>query len=167
MTDSPNVSLKSLGCSLFTRRVLIVEPNHRYLRWNLEKELADYNYMETAPRTLINPSRKNQFIQVGSNKKNNCCNEHKFNCCGFFRKFFQLSTISFERARTIRVARAIVSLDTTSPCRLYVTKLKAMQFNEVVPALPMKDFQNHYNPSFDLTSLQDAAERLHYSEDSG
>ena len=39
-----------------------------------------------------------------------------------------------------------------------------MQFNEDFPPLPMKDFQNHYILVFDLTSLQNAAEQLHYAE---
>ena len=37
--------------------------------------------------------------------------------------------------------------------------MKAMQFK--------KDFQNHYILVFDLTSLQDAAEQLHYPELNG
>ena len=45
--------------------------------------------------------------------------------------------------------------------------MKAMQFNEDFPVLPMEDFQNHYILVFDLTSLQDAAEQLHYPELSG
>ena len=42
-----------------------------------------------------------------------------------------------------------------------------MQFNEDFPALPMKDFQNHYNLISDLTLQRDAAEQLHYPEFSG
>ena len=68
--------------------------------------------------------------------------------------------------RIIRGGRAIISLDTTSPCRPYVTTMKAMQFNEDFPAL-LEDFQNHYFLVFDLTSLQDAADHLHYPELSG
>ena len=45
--------------------------------------------------------------------------------------------------------------------------MKAMQFNEDFPALPMEDFQNHCILVFDLTSLHDAAEQLHYPELSG
>ena len=66
--------------------------------------------------------------------------------------------------RIIRGGRATISLDTTSPCRTCVTTMKAMQFNEDFPALPMEDFQNHYILVFDLTSLQDATEHLHYPE---
>ena len=45
--------------------------------------------------------------------------------------------------------------------------MKAMQFNEYFLALPMGDFQNHYILVFALTTLQDAAEQLHYPELSG
>ena len=45
--------------------------------------------------------------------------------------------------------------------------MKAMQFNEDFPALPTEDSQNHYILVFDLTSLQDAAEQLHYPELNG
>ena len=69
--------------------------------------------------------------------------------------------------RIILGGRAIISSDTTTPCRPLVTTLKALQFNEDFPALPMEDFPNHYIPVFDLTSLQDVAEQLHYPELSG
>ena len=42
--------------------------------------------------------------------------------------------------------------------------MKAEQFNEDFPALPLEDFQNHDILVFDLTSVQDAAEQLHYPE---
>ena len=45
--------------------------------------------------------------------------------------------------------------------------MKAMLFNEDFPALPLENFQNHYILVFDLTSLQDAAEQLHYRDLSG
>ena len=66
--------------------------------------------------------------------------------------------------RIIRGGRAIISLDTTSHCRPYVTTMKAMQFNRDFPALPMEDFQNHYILVFEMISLQDTAEQLHYPE---
>ena len=45
--------------------------------------------------------------------------------------------------------------------------MKAMNFNEEVLALPNNLFQNHYVLVFDLTSLQDAGENIHYPELSG
>ena len=63
LSENPNVSLKIVDCLLFTRRMLVAEPNHQYLQWNLEREPAHYNNMETIARTFIIPSRQNQFIQ--------------------------------------------------------------------------------------------------------
>ena len=42
--------------------------------------------------------------------------------------------------------------------------MKAMNFNEEIPALPNDFFTDHYVLVFDLTSLQDAGENVHYPE---
>ena len=81
---------------------------------------------------------------------------------GSFREnVFSYHHFRLRGLRIDRVGRAIVSLDTTSPCRPYVTTMKALHFNGDFPALPMEEFQNHYILVFDLTSLRDAAEQLH------
>ena len=63
LSDNANVSLKIVDCSLFTRKILVAEPNHQYLQRNLEREPAHYNYMETIAKTFIILSRQNQFLQ--------------------------------------------------------------------------------------------------------
>ena len=166
LSDNPSVSLKIVDFSLFTRKILVAEPNHQYLQWNLERKLAHYNYMETIARTFIIPSRQNQFIQ--ENVFNNApirtiavaLNTNSAVAGSFHENPFTYQQFHLRELRIIRGGRAIISLDTTSPCRPYVTTRKAMQFNEDFPALPMEDFQNHCILVFDLTSLQDAAE--HY-----
>ena len=45
--------------------------------------------------------------------------------------------------------------------------MKAMNFNEEIPALPNDLFKDHYVLVFDLTSLQDAGENVHYPDLSG
>ena len=87
---------------------------------------------------------------------------------GSFRKnFFNYQQFHLRKLRINRCGRAIISLDTTFFCRPYITTIKAMQFNEDFPALLIEDFRNHYILVLDLTSRQDAAERLHYQEFSG
>ena len=172
-SDNPNVSLKIGDCSLFTRTVLVAEFNHQYLQWNLEKEPAQSNYMETIARTFVIPSRQNQFIQ--ENIINNApirrisvaVNTNSAVAGSFHENPFNYQQFHLRELRIIRGGRAIVSLDTTFPCRPYLTTMEAMQFNENFPALPMEDFQNHYILVFDVTSLQDAAEQLRYPELSG
>ena len=162
LSDNPNVSLKIVDCSLFTRRILVAEPNHHCLQWNLEREPAHYNYMETIARTFIIPSCQNQFIQenVFFNKAPIrriavAMNTNLAVAGSFHENPFNYQQFHLRELKIIRGGRAIISLD---PCRPYVTTMKAMQFNKDFPALPMEDFQNHYILVFDLTSLQDAAE---------
>ena len=45
--------------------------------------------------------------------------------------------------------------------------MKAMKFKKEIPALPNDFFTDHYVLVFDLTSLQDAGEKVHYPELSG
>ena len=64
LSDIPNiVSLNFVDCSLFIRTNLVAESNHQNLHWNLEREPAQYNYMETIAKTFIIPSLQIQFIQ--------------------------------------------------------------------------------------------------------
>ena len=87
---------------------------------------------------------------------------------GHFQKNrFYYQKFGLRELRIVRGGRAIVSLDTTNDCRAYVTKMKAMNFNEEIPALPNHQFQNHYILAFDLTSFKDAGENIHYPELSG
>ena len=80
---------------------------------------------------------------------------------------FHYQKFCLRELRIIRGGRAIVSVDTTNDCRAYLTTMKAMNFNEEVPALPIDLFQNHYVLVFDHTTLQDAGENIHYPELSG
>ena len=173
LSENPNFSLKIGECSLFTRRILVAEPNHQYLQWNLEREPAHYNYRETIARTFIIPTPQNQFVQknvfnnIPIRKITVAINTNSAVVGSFHENLFNYQQFHLRELRIIRDGRAIISLDTTSPCRPYVAAMKAMQFNEAFPALPKEDVQNLYILVLDLTSLQDTAERLHYPELSG
>ena len=82
----------------------------------------------------------------------------------FHENPFNYQQFHLRDLRVIWGGRATISLNTTSPCRLYVTTMKTRQFNKNFPARSMEDIQNYYILVFDLTSLQDAAEQLPYPE---
>ena len=42
--------------------------------------------------------------------------------------------------------------------------MKAMNFQDDIPSIPIDDFKDHYVQVFDLTSMQDATENCHYPE---
>ena len=42
--------------------------------------------------------------------------------------------------------------------------MKALNFQDDIPSIPIDDFKDHYVLVFDLTSIQDATENFHYPE---
>ena len=58
----------------------------------------------------------------------------------------------------------IVDFDAAANCRLYVTTMKAMNFQDDIPSNPIDKFKHHYVLLFDLTRMQDATENRHYPE---
>ena len=42
--------------------------------------------------------------------------------------------------------------------------MKAMNFLDDIPSIPIDDFEDHYVLVFDLTSMQDGTENFHYPE---
>ena len=57
-----------------------------------------------------------------------------------------------------------VNFDAADNCRLYVTTMKAMNFQDDIPSIPIDNFKDHYVLVFDMTSMQDATENCHYPE---
>ena len=66
--------------------------------------------------------------------------------------------------RIVRRGQPIVHHDTTDNCRLYVTTMKAMNFQDDIQSIPVDNFKDHYVLVFDLTSMQDATEDCQYPE---
>ena len=63
-----------------------------------------------------------------------------------------------KQKRTLRTNKPDVDFDAANKCCLYVTKMKAMKFQEDIPSVPIDNFKDHYVLVFDLTSMQDATE---------
>ena len=66
--------------------------------------------------------------------------------------------------RILRRGQPILHHDNTDDCRLYVTTLKAMNFQDEFPSIPVDNFKENCVLVFDLTSMQDAFEHRHYPE---
>ena len=77
---------------------------------------------------------------------------------------FWYEQFNLKDTRILRGGPPIVHHDTTDNCRLYVTKMKAMKFQNDIPSIPVDNFNDHYVLVFDRTSMQDATEHCHYPE---
>ena len=129
--------------------------------------------METLAKSLIIPARQHQFIQekiinnapigriaIAMNSNSGFTGSFAEN--PFWYQQFNLRDIRIARGR-----QPIVHHETKYNCRLYVTTMKAMNFQDVVPSAPVDNFKDHYVLLFDLTSVQDATEHCHYPELNG
>ena len=69
--------------------------------------------------------------------------------------------------RKLRGGQAIVHFDVADNCRLNVTTMKAEEFQDDIPSIPIDNLKIHYALMFDLTSRQDATENRFYPEPVG
>ena len=170
ISDNPNVSLGIVDCSLYTRRIDLKEDYHKKRMDMLAYAPVEYNYMETLTKSFIIPSSQNQFIQ--ENIFNNApirrvaiaMNTNSAFTGSFTENPFWYQQFDLRQIRTLRGGQPIVDYDTSDNCRLNVTTLKAMNFQDDIPSIPIDNFQDHYVLVFDLTSMQDATEHCHYPE---
>ena len=77
---------------------------------------------------------------------------------------FWYQQFDLRQIRILRGGQPTVDFDTVDNCRLYVTTMKAMNFQDDIPSIPIDDFKDHCVLVFDLTSMQDATENCHYPE---
>ena len=170
ISDNPNVSLEIVDCSLYNRRIALKDDYHKKRMDMLAYAPVEYNYLETLAKTFIIPARQNQFIQ--ENIFNNApirriaiaMNTNSAFTGSFTENPFCYQQFDLRQIRILRGGQPIVDFDTADNCRLYVTTMKAMNFQDDIPSIPIDDFKDHYVLVFDLTSMQDATENCHYPE---
>ena len=170
ISDNPNVSLGIVDCLLYTHRIALKDDYHKKRMDMLHYAPVEYSYLETLAKKFIIPARQNQFIQ-----------ENIFNKAPILRVVISMNTksaftgsftenpfwyqqLDLRRIRILRGGQPIVDFHTADNCRLYVTTMKAMNFQDDIPSIPIDDFKDHYVLVFDLTSMQDATENCQYPE---
>ena len=63
ISDNPNISLRIVDCSLYTRRIALKDDYHKKRMDMLAYNPVEFNYLETLAKTIIISARQNQFIQ--------------------------------------------------------------------------------------------------------
>ena len=169
----PNVSLGLVDFSIYTRRIAFKDDYHKKRKDMLAYAPVKNNYLETLTRTFIIPARQNQFIR--ENIFNNAptrrvaiaMNTNSAFTGSFTENPFWYQQVDLRQIRILRGGGPIVNFGTGANFCLYVTTMKAMNFQDDIPSTPIDDFKDHYVLVFDLTSMQDAAENYHYPETVG
>ena len=170
LSENPHVDLKIVNCALYTRRVVLKDEYHKK---NMDMQLYSpikYNFLETRAKTYIIPSGQNQFIQENIfnhepiRRMAVAMNTNSAFTGSFHESPFWYRQFGLRHIRILRGGQAIVNFDTSDNCRLYVTTMRAMNYQDDIPSIPIDNFKDHYVLVFDLTSMQDATEHCHYPE---
>ena len=74
---------------------------------------------------------------------------------------FWYQQFDLRQNRKLRGGQPIVDFDAADNCRLYVSTMKAMNFQDDIPSFPIDNFKDHKVLVFDLNSTQDATENCH------
>ena len=170
ISDNPNVSLGIVDCSLYIRRIALKDVYPKKPMDMLAYFPLEFNYLETLAKIFIIPARQNQFIQ--ENIFNNApvrriaiaMNTNSAFTGSYTEKPFWYQQFELRQIRILRGGQPIVDFDAADNCCLYVTTMKAMNFQDDVPSIPIDNFKDHHVLVFDLTSMQDATENCHYTE---
>ena len=126
--------------------------------------------METLAKTFIIPARQNQFIQENIFKNAPvlriaiAMNTNSAFTGSYTENAFWYQQFELRQNRILRGGQPFVYFVAADNCRLYVTTMKAMNFQDDIPSIPIDNFKDHYVLVFDLTSMQDATENCHYPE---
>ena len=157
ISDNPNVSLGVLDCFLYTRCIGLKDDYNKKRMDMLAYAPVEYNYLETLAKAFIIHARQNQFIE--ENIFNNApirriaiaMNTNSAFTVSFTENPFWYQQFDLRQIRILRGGQPIVDFDTADNCRLYVTTMKALNFQDDIPSMPIDDFKDQYVLVFDVT----------------
>ena len=144
ISDNPKVSLGIVDCSLYTRLIALKDDYHKKRMDMRAYASAEYNYLETLAKIFIIPARQNQFIQ--ENSFNNApirrvaiaMNTNSAFTGSFSENPFWYQQFELKQIRILKRGQRIVDFDTADNCRVYVTTMKAMNFQDDIPSIPIQ-----------------------------
>ena len=169
ISDNPNVSLGSVDHSLSTRRIALKDDYHQKRKDMILNTPVEYNYLETFANLFIIPARQNQFLQGNTfNKAPNCrvalaMNTNSAFIGSYTENPFWYQHFDFRQIKSFWRVQPNLDFDAADNCCLYVTTMKAMNFQVDIPSVPIDNFQDSKVLVFDLTSMQNVNEICDYS----
>ena len=149
ISDNPNVGLGIVDCSFYTRRVALKDDYPKKRMDMLAYTPVEFNYLEFLAKTFIIPARRNQFIQ--ENIFNNASvrriaiamNTNSAFTESFTENPFWYQQFVLRQTTLLRGGQPIEDFDAADNCRLYVTTMKAVNFQDGIPSFPIDNFKDH------------------------
>ena len=126
--------------------------------------VQQFNYVETLAKTFFILARQKEFFQ--GNAFNNAPLRRIAVAINTTTAFTGSNTenpiwfhqFDLRQIKTLRGSQPIVDFDAADNCRLNITTMKAMNFQDKIPSIPMQNFKSHFMLVLQLTSIQEAIE---------
>ena len=170
ISDNPNISLGIVDWSIYTRRIALKVDYHKERMDMLAYTPVKFNYLEALAKTFVILAKQNQLIheKIFNNAPVRriaiAMNTNSAFTGSYTENPFWYQQFVLRQNRILRGGQPIMDFDAADNCRLYVTTMKAMNFQDEFPSIPIDNFKNHYVLVFDLTSIQDPTENCYYPE---
>ena len=128
---------------------------------------VEFDYMETPAKTSIIAARQpvypGKVLKKATFPKIAISVKIESDIIGSYTESpFWYQQFDLQQIRVLRGGQPIVDFDAADNCCLYVTTMKAMNFKDGIPSIPVDNFTDHRVLVFDLTPMQDATETCHY-----
>ena len=171
INDNPNANLGNHHRSLQTRRIALKVDYHKETKGQACLSPVEFIHLETLAKSFIIPARQNQSVQenifnnapvrrIDIAMKAGSAFTGSYTENPFWNQQFDLRQKNSEVPNQL----TILMLDEADNCRVYVTTLEIMIFQDDIPLIPIDNFEDNYVLLSDLTSMQDGTENYHYPE---
>ena len=161
MISDPNVSLRIFDCLLYTRRFALKDEYHKKKMDKLAFTPVEFNQLSTLAKFFFIQKNWLTMLQfVGLLLQ--WIQTLFWLACALKINFVITNLISDKLKYS--GGQLIVDFDAAHNWRLYVTTLKALNFQNDISSIPIDNFKDHYLLVFDLIWMQDATENCHYAE---
>ena len=129
---------------------------------------VEFNYLKTLAETFIIPARQNIRENIFNNAPVRgiaiAMNTNSAFTGSYTEYAFWYQKFDLRQIKILRGGQPIVDFDAADNFRLYVTTMKAMNFQDDITSIPIDNFKDHFILVFDLNSMQEATENCHHPE---
>ena len=130
-SDNHDVSLGSVDCSLYTRYFALKDTYHRARKDMFAYTPVDYNFLEVVEKTIIIPSRENQFLQESVSKDAPfrriaiAMNTNSAFTASYTEKPFCYQKFDLRQSRILREGQPMVNFYAAINCCSFVIGMRA------------------------------------------
>ena len=169
-SNNPKISIGTVDRLSYNHRIALKDEYHKKRMDMLAYTPLKANYLETVANFSIISAKENHciqenvFFQWSSSSYAIAMNTNSAFCGSYTENPFWYQQFDTRQFRRLKEGQLIFGFDAADICRLYVTTMEAMNFQDAISSILFDNSKDHFVLVFDLTSLQDATENCHYRE---